>query len=260
MSYINDNKKVWKNVKPIFGNKNTGNKNITLVEGNELITKYEKLTQTLNEYFVNIVPSLGITSFRENNDNVNYDNIDNTITKFEVHPSVVAIKEQTKKSNKAFTFQNVSRDKVVSIIKKLNTKKASKSDDIPIKVTKKFGTFFAEFLSKNVNSYLETGTFPEDLKRAKVVSINKKNDEKDKRNDRPISFLSNISKVYERCMQEQLDEYFSDLLSKYQCGFRQGYGTLHCLLAMIEKLRKIRDKKGIFVSEAFSCIKCIKLN
>ena len=49
-------------------------------------------------------------------------------------------------------------------------------------------------------------------------------------------------------MQEQLDEYFSDLSPKYQCGFRQGYGTQNCLLAMIEKLRKIRDKKGIFAA------------
>ena len=61
-------------------------------------------------------------------------------------------------------------------------------------------------------------------------------------------------------MQEQLDEYFSDLLSKYQCGFRQAYGTQNCLLALIEKLRKIRDKKGIFaavltdLSKAFNCI------
>ena len=59
-------------------------------------------------------------------------------------------------------------------------------------------------------------------------------------------------------MQEQLDEYFNDLLSKYQCGFRQGYGTQSCLLAMMEKLRKIRDKKGIAVltdlSKAFDCI------
>ena len=47
-------------------------------------------------------------------------------------------------------------------------------------------------------------------------------------------------------MREQLDKYFSDFLSKYQCGFRQGYGTQNCLLAMTEKLRKIRRKKSIF--------------
>ena len=37
-------------------------------------------------------------------------------------------------------------------------------------------------------------------------------------------------------MQEKLDKYFSDLLSKYQCGFRQGFENQNCLLSMIEKL------------------------
>ena len=61
-------------------------------------------------------------------------------------------------------------------------------------------------------------------------------------------------------MEEQLDEYFCDLLSKCHCGFSQGYRTQNCLLAMIEKLRKIRDKKGILaavltdLSKSFGCI------
>ena len=42
---------------------------------------------------------------------------------FEGHPSIVAITKQMKESNKTFTFQNVSTDKVASIIKKLNTKR-----------------------------------------------------------------------------------------------------------------------------------------
>ena len=103
-----------------------------------------------------------------------------------------------KKSNTTFTFQNVRADKVALIIKKLNTKKASKSDDMPTKVIKEFGTFFADFPQKNFNSCLETGSFPEDLKCAEVVPIYKKNDKKDKSNYRTISLLSNISKVYER--------------------------------------------------------------
>ena len=76
-------------------------------------------------------------------------NVDNTITKFEGHPRIVAIKKQMKESNKAFPFQNISTDKFTSIIKKLNkkrlqnwmtyllnTKKASELDDIPTKVIK----------------------------------------------------------------------------------------------------------------------------
>ena len=76
-----------------------------MLEGNKVITNNGKLAQTFNEYFVSIVQSLGITSFDENNVDVINDNIDNTVTKFEVHPSIVAIKEQVK-SSKTFTFQN----------------------------------------------------------------------------------------------------------------------------------------------------------
>ena len=137
------------------------------------------------------------------------------------------------------TFPNVSRDNVAE--------KASKSDNILSKVIKEFGTFFGDFLSKNFNSCLKTGSFPEESKCAEVVPIYMENDKMDKSNYRPIRLLSNISKVYERCMQEQLDEYFSNVLSKCQCGFRQGYRTQNFLLAMIEKLRKIKDKKGIIL-------------
>ena len=107
-------------------------------EGNEVITDDGKLAQTFNEYFVNIVPSLGITFFHENNDNINNDNIDNIIIKFEGHQSIITIKKQMKNYDKTFTFQRVTTDKVTSIIKKLNSKKASKSDDIPTKVIKAF--------------------------------------------------------------------------------------------------------------------------
>ena len=41
-----------------------------------MITDDEKLAQTFNKYFVNFVPCLRITSFRENNYDVNNDNID----------------------------------------------------------------------------------------------------------------------------------------------------------------------------------------
>ena len=126
-----------------------------------MITDNGELAQTFNEYFVNIVPSLGIIFFRENNDNVNNDNIDNIIIKSEGQPSIVAGKEQMKKYNKTFTFQNVSKNKFASIIKKLDSKKPSKSDDIFTKVIKELGTFFAEFLSKHFNSCLETDSFLE---------------------------------------------------------------------------------------------------
>ena len=55
---------------------------------------------------------------------------------------------------------------------------------------------------------------------------------------RPVSILSNISKVYERCIYDQIQTYFDKILSKYQCGFRKGYNSQHCLIALIEKWKK----------------------
>ena len=50
------------------------------------------------------------------------------------------------------------------------------------------------------------------------------------------------------------------ILSKYLCGFRKGFNSQHCLLFMLEKLRKAIDKglyTGILLtdlSKAFDCL------
>ena len=81
-----------------------------------------------------------------------------------------------------------------------------------------------------------------------------------KKNYRPISILPNISKVYERCLYDQISDYFEDILSKYQCGFRKGYSAQHCLLVMIERWKQMVDCGGVFgalltdLSKAFDCI------
>ena len=39
--------------------------------------------------------------------------------------------------------------------------------------------------------------------------------------------------------------YLNKILSKWQCAFRQGYSTHHCLLIMTEKWCQCLDKRGI---------------
>ena len=51
-----------------------------------------------------------------------------------------------------------------------------------------------------------------------------------KTNYRPINILSNISKIYEGLMHDNMSDYFNDVLSKFQCGFRKGFGAQNCLL------------------------------
>ena len=107
---------------------------------------------------------------------------------------------------------------------------------------------------------MNKGEFLEILQIDEVTPIYKKANPFQKDNYRPMRILSNISKIYERIMHNQMNDFFINKLSKYQCGFRKGFGTQHCLLVMIEKLRKIRDNKGVFaavftdLSRVFGCI------
>ena len=39
--------------------------------------------------------------------------------------------------------------------------------------------------------------------------------------------------------------YLNKILSKWLCGFRQGYSSQYCLLIMTEKWRQCLDKEGI---------------
>ena len=77
---------------------------------------------------------------------------------------------------------------------------------------------------------------------------------------RPVSILSNISKIHERLLFKQISEYFEPILSKFQCGFRKGYSAQHCLLAMLEKWKLAVDNKRNFgalltdLSKAFDCL------
>ena len=102
--------------------------------------------------------------------------------------------------------------------------------------------------------------FPPDLKLADVTPVYKNKSKNSKDNYRPVSILSNISKIYERCLYDQIQVFFESILSKYQCGFRRGYNEQHCLMTVIEKWKKSVDNGGAFgaiftdLSKAFDCL------
>ena len=147
--------------------------------------------------------------------------------------------------NSIFSFKEIGKTEVIKEIKNLDIKKESLSRDIPTKIIKEFNDLFVTFFTENFNLCLNKGEFPEVLKTAEVTPIYKKANPFEKDSYRPISILSNISKVFERTMHNQINNFIINKLTKYQCGFRKGFGTQQCLLVMMKKLRKIRDNKEI---------------
>ena len=60
---INDNKKFWATVNPLFSNKIKSAESICLDESREIIRNEEEVANVFNKYFVNIVPNImGITN------------------------------------------------------------------------------------------------------------------------------------------------------------------------------------------------------
>ena len=75
----------------------------------------------------------------------------------------------------------------------------------------------AHILYQKVNQLIETSKFPSEMKSIDVTLIFKKEDQKKKDNYRPISILTNLLKLFERCIYNQLSLYFNNILSKSQC-------------------------------------------
>ena len=64
--------------------------------------------------------------------------------------------------------------------------------------------YFAEYFYENISQCMSKSIFPSDLKLADITPVYKKKSKNSKENYRPVSILSNISKIYERCVYDQL--------------------------------------------------------
>ena len=92
------------------------------------------------------------------------------------------------------------------------------------------------------------------------MAVFKKGARTSKNNYRPVSILPVFSKIFERLLRRHLLEFFDNILSKFQCGFRKGCGTQHCLLLMFEIWKGATDNNKAFGalltdrSKSFDCL------
>ena len=198
----------------------------------------DQIAKELNKFFKNAVSTLNIKENRfitnRSSDGIT-DPVYNAIDKYKFYPSILLIQKHLK-NHDIFAFKTVDIGDIEKEINNINPKKATTSNSIP-------------------------PNFPQNLKLADITPVYKKNDPLDKTNYRPVSILPVVSKIFERIMQKQINDFIISFLSPYLCGYRKGFNTQHALLTLVENWRKSLGNKGfggailMDLSKAFDTLK-----
>ena len=126
-----------------------------------------------------------------------------------------------------FESSNLSEEVIKKILLSLDTSKATRVDQILAKFLRDGAEVLALPLRNIITLSMKLSTFPEEFKIAKLKSIFKKGARTDPKNYRPNSLLPLVSKIIEKSIHFQIEDYLSKkkLIYMYQSAFRTNYST-----------------------------------
>ena len=119
----------------------------------------------------------------------------------------------------------ISEEEVKNAIKDLPINKSTISGNAPTKIPNKHIQIYSKKLADVFNESIKMGKFPDILKKSEVMQVHKKDSMNDKQNYRPMSTLSNLSKVFKKRIYSQINTYMSEKFSKYLTGFRKNHNN-----------------------------------
>ena len=148
------------------------------------------------------------------------------------------------------TFSTVSLEHIKNIISK-SPKKTCKLDPLPISLLTFCLDSLLPHITRIINTSLQSGNVPLDLKEAHVSPILKKPnlDQNVLKNYRPISNLPFLAKVMERVVITQLNDHLKSqgLLEKFQSAYKTQHSTETALLKVQTDLLNNIDKGQVSV-------------
>ena len=245
-------------MKPFFSDKQNTCKRITLIEKDKIISNGGEVAEIMNEFFSTAVSKLDITGYHTISTNMGENKIQNVINIFRDHPSILNIKQRIQVNNK-FIFTRCNPKDIMKTINNLNIHKPTTFNNIPVKLIVATSDICSPLISKYYNAIINC-KFPGPLKMADITPVYKKEENTNKSNYRPVSILPSVSNIFERLMHDQIFSYIDSHLSNYLCGFRKGYSTQYCLIAMLERWKKALDNQHLAgalltdLSKAFDCL------
>ena len=178
-SRSNDPKEAWTLINTLLGKNNKPNNLSELSVNDNLVSDPKSMAEALNDYFVNIGPTLA-AEYEEESCNI--------AQTTNVNSFLCAL----------FKFSPILVDNVALTSRGLKANKATGLDKIPPKILKLSASIVAPSFTYIFNLSLATGIYIDDWKRASVTPIFKSGDRRQCANYRPISILPAVSKVFEK--------------------------------------------------------------
>ena len=141
------------------------------------------------------------------------------------------------KTQSKFKFQYISKVFVEKQFKKLYINKSAGLDNLPPKLLKDSAIVISKPLSYLYNLSLKTANIPTEWKYAKIIPLHKAESNTNVDNYRPISILPIISKILEKAVHVQLNEFIekNNLISNKQFGYRSKCSTELVATFLIDK-------------------------
>ena len=244
----------WKIIKPFMSNKSPSqNGCITLFENGKIVNNTQEVCNIFNSHFASCANSIGFS------DPLIADDCINSISDaFETHPSIQSIDNRNLDTH--FHFSEVDNDHVAELITKTSVKKSTGCDSISPRLVKLSSLHLSQPLTKLINMSIRTNIFPDQLKKAEVSPLFKKDDNMNKVNFRPVSILVCISKIFEKVYRNQMTDFFDAILSISLSAFRKSYSCETVLVRLVEDWKALLDKHQVVgamlldLSKAFDCL------
>ncbi len=224
--YDGDIRKTWSVLNTIIG-KSHDKSNITdsFIVNNNVITDTKTIANEFCTYFANVGKKYAEAIPNSRNSPNHY--------------------LGTSPNTKSLFLGPTDPNEIKKLIMSFKPKKSAGDDGITMQLLRWVSDSCSGPVATLINMSLEQGIFPCAMKLAKVIPIFKAKSKEQFANYRPISLLSNISKILEKVVHKRLYSFIEkhDILYDRQYGFRPEHSTIDAITDFMADVLPSLDRK-----------------
>ena len=147
-------------------------------------------------------------------------------------------------NNSLINTPELSETDIIKSCMNLKSDLSCGPDNIPSLLVRDCAHVFAVPLAILYNFCIQSGSFPDRWKMTNICPILKDGNRADITNYRPISIISNFSKVFEKAIISKLHFDIYNKLSIHQHGFFRGRSTTTNLVCITQFISEVLDRSG----------------